>query len=142
MNFREQLMREEGVRAQAYQDHLGFWTIGVGRLIDSRKPGSGLSLDEISYLLGNDIAKKTEEVRRVMPWIDELNDARQAVLIGMAFQMGSQGLFAFTTTLAHVRAGRYAEAKAAMLKSLWARQTPERAKRMADQMETGQWATY
>lgn len=142
MNLREQLKLEEDVKPQAYQDHLGFWTIGVGRLIDERKQGSGLRPAEIDYLLDNDIAEKTAEVRRGLPWIDELNEPRRAVLIGMAFQMGSQGLFAFTTTLGHVRAGRYAEAAAAMMKSLWARQTPGRAGRMAKQMETGEWATY
>ena len=42
MNLPAKLRREEGSRPHAYQDHLGFWTIGVGRLIDVRK-GGGLS---------------------------------------------------------------------------------------------------
>ena len=44
------LRRDEGRVRHAYQDHLGYWTIGVGRLIDQRK-GGGLSEDEIDYLL-------------------------------------------------------------------------------------------
>ena len=55
------LKKEEGVVKHAYQDHLGYWTIGVGRLIDKRK-GGGLSDEEIDYLLGNDIEKKIAEV--------------------------------------------------------------------------------
>lgn len=138
MNILQQLRREEGSIPHAYQDHLGYWTIGVGRLIDERK-GGGLSPDEVDYLLNNDVEKFTREVRAALPWFDKLNEPRQAVLIGMAFQMGTLGLLAFTFTLAHVCAERYDEAAAAMLKSKWAQQTPKRAARMAKQMETGAW---
>jgi lysozyme len=51
-----ELRRDEGVDRSAYQDHLGFWTIGVGRLIDRRK-GGGLSDEEIDYLLQNDVKR-------------------------------------------------------------------------------------
>jgi lysozyme len=37
MTLAEMLTRDEGRVRHAYQDHLGFWTIGVGRLIDQRK---------------------------------------------------------------------------------------------------------
>lgn len=40
MNLATQLRQEEGSVPHAYQDHLGFWTIGIGRLVDQRKPGS------------------------------------------------------------------------------------------------------
>lgn len=33
------LRAEEGVRYKAYKDHLGYWTNGVGRLIDPRRSG-------------------------------------------------------------------------------------------------------
>lgn len=136
--LRQQLRAEEGVVPHAYQDHLGFWTIGVGRLIDKRK-GGRLRDDEIDLLLDNDIAEKTAEVRAALPWFDRLNEARQAVLIGMAFQMGTEGLLKFQQTLAAIRDERYAHAANLMLQSLWAKQTPARARRMARQMETGEW---
>ncbi len=134
----KQLTDEEGVVLHAYPDHLGYLTIGIGRLIDKRK-GGGISLDEAKYLLINDITAKTAEVEKAFPFFDELNDARQAVLVGMAFQMGIHGLLAFKNTLQLIKLGKYKEAGAGMLNSLWARQTPERAKRMAKQMETGEW---
>lgn len=136
--LRQQLRAEEGVVPHAYQDHLGYWTIGVGRLIDKRK-GGRLRDDEIDLLLDNDIAEKTAEVRAALPWFDRLNEARQAVLIGMAFQMGTEGLLKFRQTLAAIRDERYAHAANLMLQSLWAKQTPARARRMARQMETGEW---
>ena len=138
MNLLQQLRIEEGSVPHAYQDHLGFWTIGVGRLIDQRK-GGGLSPDEVDYLLTNDVARFTREVRDALPWFDELDEVRQAVLVGMAFQMGTAGLMGFKKTLAEIQAGRYAAAGGMMLQSLWAQQTPERAMRLAKQMGTGQW---
>lgn len=134
-----QLRRDEGVKPAAYQDHLGYWTIGVGRLIDSRKPGAGLRPDEIDYLLRNDIGDRVRALGAVLPWFKRLDDARQAVLVNMAFQMGTAGLLGFSTTLDLVSKGRHTEAAAQMLKSKWAQQTPERAKRLAEQMKTGEW---
>jgi lysozyme len=37
MDIKQQLIRDEGVVPCAYQDHLGYWTIGVGRLIENEK---------------------------------------------------------------------------------------------------------
>ena len=68
-----------------------------------------------------------------------LDDARRAVLVGMAFQMGTAGLMQFTQTLASVRDQRYMTAAAQMLQSKWAQQTPARARRMSRQMESGEW---
>ena len=134
----ELLRREEGEVLHAYADHLGFLTIGVGRLIDKKK-GGGITKEESAYLLSNDIDKKTAEVLKALPWVDQLDDARKAIIISMAFQMGTNGLLGFKNTLAMVQAGRYAEAAAGMLNSKWAQQTPARAKRHAEQMKTGEW---
>jgi lysozyme len=103
-----QLKGDEGVVSHAYPDHLGYLTIGVGRLIDKRK-GGGLRPDEISYLLNNDVD-------------DRINE-----------------LLGFANTLKLVEQGKYENAAHAMLQSKWAQQTPERAKRMADQMRSGVW---
>jgi lysozyme len=138
MNLITQLRREEGVSRHAYQDHLGFWTIGVGRLIDQRK-GGGLSDEEVDYLLRNDAARFESEVLKALPWAAALNEPRLAVLIGMAFQMGTAGLLGFKQTLAAIRDEHYPHAAALMLQSKWAEQTPARAKRMARQIETGEW---
>ena len=134
-----QLRRDEGTRATAYKDSMGWLTIGVGRLIDSRKPGAGLRPDEIDYLLRNDIADRVAALQRALPWFEKLDQARQGVLINMAFQLGTDGLLAFRQTLALVRDGKYAEAAEQMLKSKWAEQTPARAKRLSEQMKTGEW---
>ena len=138
MDLKSQLIREEGAESCAYQDSLGYWTIGVGRLIDSRK-GGGLSNDEIDFLLENDIKRNYEAVLAALPWIEKLSDRRQAVLIGMAFQMGLGGLLKFKRMLALAENGQYSEAAIEMLLSKWAQQTVKRAYRMALQMEKDEW---
>lgn len=65
--------------------------------------------------------------------------ARQAVLISMAFQMGVDGLAAFRQTLLCIQSHDWFQAETQMLKSRWANQTPERARRHARQIRTGQW---
>ena len=134
-----QLKGDEDVRPHVYKDHLGYATIGVGRLVDDRKPGSGLRPSEIAFMLNNDIDDRIEQLTRRLPWFQDLDDVRKAVLLNMSFQMGVDGLLGFKNTLKLVEQGNYESAAENMLKSLWAKQTPARAKRMADQMKTGQW---
>ena len=71
--------------------------------------------------------------------VKELDEARRGVLLSMAFQMGTEGLLGFKNTLEMVRTGRYTDAAKGMLNSLWAKQTPQRAKRHSEQMRTGKW---
>lgn len=134
----KQLRRDEGEVLTAYQDHLGFWTLGVGRLIDKRK-GGGITPEESAYLLSNDIDKREAELLRRAPWMANLDPVRFGALLNMAFQMGVDGLLGFRNTLAMVRDGDYDGAASNMLHSKWAEQTPDRAKRISDQMKTGAW---
>jgi len=138
VDLKEQLKRDEGVVNHAYQDSLGFTTIGVGRLIDANR-GGGLSDSEVDYLLNNDITDKTAQVLAALPWASKLSRPRFAVLVNMAFQMGIGGLLQFKRTLGSIEDGQYGEAAKEMLDSTWAKQTPARAHRMALQMETGEW---
>ena len=138
MDLKSQLLRDEGVVRHAYEDSLGFTTIGVGRLIDARR-GGGLRDSEIDFLLHNDIEEKTAQVLAALPWASKLNEPRFAVLVNMAFQMGIGGLLKFKRALGSIEDGQYSEAAMEMLDSAWAKQTFGRATRMAKQMETGEW---
>lgn len=133
-----QLRRDEGEKLWAYKDHLGFLTIGIGRLIDKAK-GGGITQGESTYLFENDINKITNALDARLPWWRKLDEARQGVLVAMAFQMGVDGLLAFHNTLEMVRTGNYEGAAKGMLNSLWAKQTPERALRLSNQMKDGNW---
>ncbi len=136
MTTEELLMKEEGFNPCAYKDSMGFWTIGYGTLIDQRR-GGGITKEEALLLLENRIFLKTQEVSNALPWFKRLDDTRKAILVAMAFQLGTAGLMAFKGTLAAVQAKDYAKAAKCMRASLWAQQTPGRAERMAKAMETG-----
>ena len=132
------LRGEEGEVLTEYKDHLGYSTIGIGRLIDKRR-GGGITAEESAYLLNNDIDKVIVQLDKRLSWWTSLDDARKGVLVNMAFQMGIDGLLGFKNTLKMIQSGDYLAASKGMLNSLWAKQTPARAKRMSEQMRTGVW---
>jgi lysozyme len=126
---------EEGRIAHVYQDSLGFWTIGVGALVDARK-GGALCDEAIDAQLEHDLKVARERASKLAGF-DRCNEARQAALISMCFQLGSLATWSnFRNALA---AGDYSAAADAGLDSLWARQTPARAKRQMQILRTGEW---
>lgn len=133
--LKSELWEDEGVvksggRHVAYQDHLGYWTIGCGNLIDARK-GGGLTDEEADYLLENKIASILVQLRKRLPFWNQLDDTRQRALMNMAFQMGVEGLMKFKNMLWAIERGQWGLAHAEALDSSWANQTPARAKRVA-----------
>lgn len=138
MDIISQLRRDEGEKLSVYQDHLGFWTIGIGVLVDSRK-GGGITPEESAYLLTNRVALRDRRLRAALPWYERLDEPRRAALLNMAYQLGSDGLLEFQKMLGALRDQRWHEAEAHALDSEWAKQTPERARRVARQLATGAW---
>ena len=143
MNLRDQLISFEGWRNRAYPDPLTGgkpWTIGVGHAGPDVSQGDFWNDIRIGEVLDEDIDKATQQVRKALPWFDKLtNEPRRAVIIGMCFQLGINGLLKFRDTLAAMRDEKWDHAANCMRDSLWAKQTPKRAARLARQAETGEW---
>lgn len=137
-NLEKLLELHEGRVPHAYQDSLGWWTIGVGHLIDKRKGGK-LPDEFITLLLRYDIRQKTAQLEAALPWVRELDPVRYAVLADMCFNLGIAGLLGFKNTLKEVEAGNYEAASKRMLLSRWATQVGRRATRLSEMMRTGQW---
>lgn len=133
----EELKRDEGCVLHAYQDSLGYTTIGIGRMIDERR-GGGISQDEAEYLLANDIERVTRALQERVDCFNDLDDVRQRSLVNMAFQLGIGGLLKFKKMLAAMDDEQWSTAANEALDSRWAQQTPERAKRIAYMIETGE----
>jgi lysozyme len=114
----------------------GHPTIGIGRNL----AGRGITKAESAAFFDRDIDEKIAEVRAAFPWGESMGPARFSVLVEMVFQIGLAGVKKFTSTLAAMERGDYAAAAMGMLGSLWARQTPRRAQRLANIMRTGQWS--
>lgn len=133
---KKELIRDEGLSHSVYQDHLGYWTIGVGRLVDRRR-GGRLSLAEVEYLLANDIQRCLEDIH-TEPWFLAADtDNRRRALINMRFQLGGQGIRSFKNSLRMISEQRWAEAGANLRKSKWYRQTTARAERVIRMIENG-----
>jgi lysozyme len=128
-----QLMVDEGMRLKPYKDTVGKWTIGVGRNLDD----VGISKSEAMMLLGGDIDVACAQLDRALPWWRTMTDKRQQVLANMAFNMGINKLQGFVNTLRAMKEGRYDDAAAGMLNSLWAKQVGARAERLAKMMREG-----
>lgn len=137
-NVRDLIEFHEGNVPHAYQDSLGYWTIGVGHLIDKRKGGK-LPESIVDALLDWDIKEHSRDLFRALPWIMDLDEVRKAVLVDMSFNLGVAGLLQFKNTLAAVKESRWNDAARGMLASRWASQVGARALRLADMMRSGRW---
>jgi lysozyme len=133
-NLIQQIKSDEGERLRVYKCTKGKNTIGYGRNLDD----NGISKQEAEMLLINDLHRVEEGLQR-HDLIDGHDYVRRAVLYNMAFQLGINGLLGFTNMIAAYRIKDYRTAAEEMLDSLWATQTPKRAKRLSDQMLTGEW---
>lgn len=107
-------------------------SIGYGRLLCA--PG-GISNAEAVAMFGADWAK-AEAGAKTLPCYSRLNAVRQGVLTEMVFQMGIDGVRKFVRMLDCLNRNDYDGAADEMLDSAWAKQTPERANRLADLMRS------
>jgi lysozyme len=134
--FKQELEKDEGRVRHAYQDSLGYWTIGVGRLIDKRL-GGGLRDDEINYLLNNDVEEAHVTAQKLVKNFDDLTSNRKAVILHLAFNLGYTKLAKFVNTLKAVNEGRWEDAARGMENSLWYKQVGNRSKRLVKLMREG-----
>ena len=134
--MKAELIRDEGIRHSAYQDHLGYWTIGVGRLIDERK-GGRLTQTEVETLLQNDIEVCLKDISNEAWFLGADTDNRRRALVNMRFQLGDRGIRTFKNSLKMIAQQRWAEAGVNLRKSKWYRQTPKRAERVIRMIENG-----
>ena len=128
------LFDEEGYSEKPYRCTNGKLTIGIGYNLDA-----GMPMDEAILLLKYRIGKIRLELLRRLEWFPKIGEARQAALISMAYQMGTGGLFGFKRTLGRAAVGDWENASREILESKFARQTPERAKRVAYMIRYGRF---
>lgn len=138
------IKRHEGCRLAAYRDTRGFLTIGYGhRLRDfdtfyERGVRISVSQEEAERMLRRDLAEAVRCFEALFHSV-EICEARRAALVSMIYQLGCMGFKGFHKTLSHIYLYDWPEAAAECLQSAWARQTPERAREVAEILRTGQW---
>ena len=133
----DQIKQDEGLRLTAYQDTLGNWTIGYGHTPATE--GEVWDLQRAEDQLIMDLDQAADDLDKALPWAESMGVVRWSVFVNMAYNMGIDGLLQFHETLAAAQAGDYEKTAAGMLDSLWAKQVGDRAIRLAQQMQTGEW---
>jgi lysozyme len=146
------LQYEEGFREKPYLCSEGYPTVGTGIRIGPK----GADLKNYEFTVPREVDAvwlqyklnecmrgmlSNERISKAINAIGVLDEARTAVLVSMAYQMGVAGLAQFKNTLYLIETKQFEEAAKAMLDSKWARQTPNRAKRHAEQMRSAVWCT-
>ena len=137
---RPQIAQDEGCRLTAYPDPLSGdepYTVGYGATGPSIAAGTVWTQDEADADLGARTEAICASLDTTLPWWRGLDAVRAAVLVNMQYQLGSHGLLGFPNALACIQASEWVGASYQMMASAWARQTPNRAKRLAAQMQTG-----
>jgi lysozyme len=120
---------EEGFRAKPYLDTLGVPTFGIGFTY--------ITEEEADWILAKRLSEIETQLRVKYRWYDNLNATRQDVIISMVYQLGFGGIAKFKKFIAAMERKDYDTAAVEMLDSLWAKQTPHRAKRQAEMIKNG-----
>ena len=120
------VVEHEGFRTRPYQDSLGITTIGHGL--------TWISEDESLVVVQMRLSKIQGELQDTFAHFDKLPERIQDCLTEMAYQMGTNGLMGFKNMISAIRQRDYTLAARHGLDSKWARQTPERAQDMMDEL--------
>lgn len=130
---KEAIKKEEGFRMETYYCTEGHLTGGYGHKM---LEGEEVPKDKAGWdkLFERDFARAVtgaEDLLMICPNIDE---TARNIVVEMVYQMGAYGVSKFKGMLKALQDEDYKQASVEMLDSRWAKQTPNRAKRMAERM--------
>lgn len=141
----EWLKFEEGFRSRPYLDTVSVKSVGYGRNLKAHPiPGRNWTTHpcteaEAEGWLRDELQSVISALKRRKPVIDEIDMVRAAALLNMAYQLGVGGVLGFRLMWEAVEDRAWVRAAKEAKDSRWARQTPERAKRVCYALETGEW---
>ena len=124
----EAVKLSEGFRDRVYKDTLGIDTIGYGFAIKDLV----LDRDIGDLILMKKLHKLLERILIAFPWFKDIDDRAKSVVVNMCYQLGLSGFSKFKKTIYLLETEQYEEASVEMLDSLWAKQTPRRAKELSE----------
>ena len=124
----ERLKVNEGFRSKVYKCTEGYDTIGYGFAIKDLE----LTKEEASLLLANRVAQKHLYLLDKLDWYKDMPPEVEGVILEMVYQLGFSGFCKFKKAIANMKDRNWKGAADEMLDSLWAKQTPNRAKQLAE----------
>lgn len=132
------LKHDEGYRRFPYKDTEGVLTVGYGLNLESE----GMDEPTAAFNLSRQITNREALISNSQPLFLTLSPVRQAAIIGMTYQLGIKGTLAFKTMWSCIEFEDFIGAADAMIDSKWAKQTPDRAYRMAYLMKFNKIPAY
>ena len=120
----ERIGVNEGFRRKPYQCSEGVWTIG--HVI------TWITEEESLHILAGRISKLHLDILDTLGWYKDMPPEIQGVIIEMCYQMGFSGFKKFKRAIANMQDKNWKGASDEMLDSLWAKKTPNRARRLSD----------
>ena len=126
----EDIKRHEGFRSTVYKCSEEFDTIGYGFAIKDLE----IDKDIADLILMRKLHKLLERITIAFPWFEDINSIAKSVVINMCYQLGLSGFSKFKKTIYFLETEQYEEASIEMLNSLWAKQTPSRAKELSEEI--------
>jgi GH24 family phage-related lysozyme (muramidase) len=131
----------EGFKDHVYMDTEGFRTIGWGHKVvheDNFVDGKTYSQEELQEVFDKDLNKAIGLARQLMEENDvrDLPTTAQHTLTEMVYQLGKSGVSKFRNMWKALQEGNFIGASYEMLDSKWNKQTPNRCKKLADQMKS------
>ena len=136
----ESVKKHEGYRNKVYLDTLGKRTVGVGHLCvedfweDEKEYEEKFLMEILAEDLQNAI-KGARELKEEHSCTD-IDEIAQEIIVEMVFQLGKNGVSKFKNMWKALSEHNYTGASYEMLDSKWAKQTPNRAKSMAELMKS------
>ena len=131
--------KHEGYRNKVYLDTLGKRTVGVGHLCVEDFWEDDKEYDEkfLMTILEHDLQTAIKSAKQLIEEFgcDDIDEQAEEILIEMVFQLGKTGVSKFKNMWKALAERNYIGASYEMLDSRWAKQTPNRAKAMADLMK-------
>ena len=131
MKLIESIKKHEGYVGIVYKDSLGIDTIGYGFAIKD------LELDEdiCQIILERKLPALEDSINLKFSWYKYMPQEIKDVVMEMCYQLGVTGVSKFKKTIAYLQNKQWEEASVEMLDSLWARQTPNRAKELSNRVK-------
>ena len=94
----EDLKYDEGFVEYAYEDSLGYLTIGYGFLIDKRRGGK-IPQKIAEEWLHHEVVERWGKLTTKLPWLLNQPEAVQRAICNMAYQLGIDGVLRFKMML-------------------------------------------
>ena len=128
MSLLDNIKESEGFRSTVYKCTAGHDTIGYGFAIKDLH----LTKDDCDIILERKIAELKIRVNNKFPFLADLPEEVQDVVIECCYQLGVSGFSNFKKTIEYLMQKDFENAGIEMLDSRWAKQTPNRAKKLSD----------